>query len=444
MKQRHWTKELSRILILLAIGGLIGLVSGYLWLSLFLFAGAYIGWSLWQLKRIDDWLRRNDDSHPPETIGFWGIVCDRLFYFQRKHQRAKAQLRHELDQFHNSLSSLSEAVVLVDEQGLIAWCNASAQRNLGLRFPSDEGQSILNFLRDPSFIAFYESEGKDNEQVQIAAPVDNDRMLAVQISHFGDGNRLIFARDITEIQRLEQMRLDFVSNVSHELRTPLTVLMGYIENFEQFSAELPRMAAPLQQMSQHALRMESLLRDLLELSRLDTLPHEMHNTVVSMPRLVQMVCDEARLSSVGAGRQIVMTAPEELIIFGKQSELHIAMLNLIINALKYSPADTIVEVALLQLDTGLEFSVLDHGVGIDLLHIPRLTERFYRVDPSRANDRGGTGLGLALVKRVLSHHDAELVVSSQLGKGSRFSFVIPAHRITQAVNIDQLSRQLQQ
>ena len=442
MKQRHWTKELSRIIFWLLLAAILGTLSGYLFECLFIVAVGYIIWTLWQVKRIDDWLRQSDVTDPPETLGFWGDICDRLYRLQRKHGRVKESLRRELEQYHDSLASLSDAVVLVNKQDLITWCNKAALHNLGLHFPEDEGQPLLNFLREPAFVEFYEKGDYRGSKIQIQAPVDQERVLVVQISRFGDDNRLVFARDITEVHRLEQMRQDFVSNVSHELRTPLTVLMGYIDNFQMLSDTLPQLQKPLVQMEQHAKRMEILLRDLLELSRLETLPHEMHKTVVSLTQLVQLVCEEARNSKAGQGREVQLVCADDLLIYGKQSELHSAFLNLIINALKYSDMGDVVAVKLCHTDKGISFSVKDDGLGIDPLHIPRLTERFYRADPSRSNERGGTGLGLAIVKRVLAHHDSELNIESQLGKGSRFSCIIPIHRLAKSVDIGELSQKL--
>lgn len=427
--QNNWLKELNKVIWLILVCISVGWLLGATWRMLALGCLLYMFWTILQLKRIHEWLVENSDKDPPTASGIWGEVCDKIYYLQKKQKRIQAKLESDVAYLRDSFASLNEAVVMLNEHGNIDWCNDAAKRNLGFQFPQDEGQYLPNLLRDPMFVKYYESNNY-MDSIEIPCPINNDRCLLVQITQFGQGNRLLFARDITELHKLEEMRRDFVSNVSHELRTPLTVISGYIDNFSAFVPQLPRLEKPLQQMEQHAKRMESLLRDLLELSRLETLPHEMHKTRVSLSSLAVMVVEEAKASiPVVLHRDIQLHVEGEVKIFGQETELHSALLNLVVNACKYTLEGGRIDVRCWQDGQGAHFSVKDDGIGIDPLQIPRLTERFYRVDKSRSINTGGTGLGLAIVKRVLQRHEAELDVTSALGKGSCFTCHFPLHRV---------------
>lgn len=429
MVQNNWLNELHKVLwLVIACIGLGWLIDAP-WRVLAIGCLLYAGWTLLQLKRIHDWLVSNSNEDPPLASGVWGEVCDRIYHLQKKQRRIQAKLEGDVAYLRDSFASLSEAVVLLSGSSTIDWCNEAARHNLGFRFPEDQNQYLPNLLRDPVFVKYYESGDYDNG-VEIPCPIDNERYLFVQITRFGQGNRMLFARDITELHRLEEMRRDFVSNVSHELRTPLTVISGYIDNFMAFVPQVPKMEKPLQQMAQHAQRMESLLRDLLELSRLETLPHEMHKTPVSLTQLSKVVVEEAKAGVPSMlGRDITLQVDDDVIIYGQQTELHSALLNLVINACKYTPEGGKIDVACWKDGPGAHFSVRDEGIGIDPIQIPRLTERFYRVDKSRSINTGGTGLGLAIVKRVLQRHEAALDVTSAVGKGSTFTCHFPPHRL---------------
>ena len=318
---------------------------------------------------------------------------------------------------------------MLSSRGTIDWCNDVAKRNLGLRLPYDYNQHILNLLRNPIFVEYFENDAYQSG-VEVSAPMDNERMLFIQITRFGQGNRLLFARDITDLHRLEEMRRDFVSNVSHELRTPLTVITGYIDNLFMFVEQQPKLEKPLQQMAQHSKRMESLLKDLLQLSRLETLPNEMHVSEVSLTALIKIVVKEAEASLLeGQERHITLESKDDVSVYGSEVELHSALLNLVVNACKYTKNHGHIAVRCWFDHNGAYFSVTDDGVGIDPLEIPRLTERFYRVDKSRSINTGGTGLGLAIVKHILQHHDAELDISSIPSKGSCFSCHFAPYRL---------------
>ena len=426
--RNHWYKELSRLAWLLGGCLLLGLIIGETEYLLLAGLAGYIAWVLWQLKRIHDWLYFREHEDPPTGIGLWGYICDQIYRLQRQQREAREQLQADVEYLRASFTSLSDAVVMINRRGTIDWCNPAAVRFLGLRLPADQRQPVVNLLRDPVFIDYFE-KSDFSEPVMIAAPNDPNRSLVVQITRFGKGNYLLFARDISEILKLEQMRKDFVSNVSHELRTPLTVLAGYLDNFSLMAADNPVMQKPLTQMSKNVQRMETLLSDLLELSRLETQSNETHKTSVSLSKLVASLADEARASlPAGEERDIRLELQPDVDIYGHATELHSALSNLIINACKYTGNGGQIVIKCYQDDNGVHIAVKDDGIGIDPNEIPRLTERFYRADNSRSSSTGGTGLGLAIVKHILQRHEAELEIQSTLGKGSCFCCNFPLHR----------------
>jgi two-component system phosphate regulon sensor histidine kinase PhoR len=426
----YWLKEVYRLAIFIAIAAAVGWFFDSLWPTLCLVMFLYIAWTLYQLKGIRNWLADDSEQYPPESLGLWGEIYDKLYSLQKQQVRIQQHLEAEVQYLRDSFASLSDAVVMTNPQGAIVWCNISAKRFLGLRLPKDEGTSVLNLLRDPGFVEFYES-GDYSHTLEIVAPGDQGRRLEVEITLFGKGNRLIFARDVTDLHHLEKMRQDFVSNASHELRTPLTVISGYIENFLMLPQPLPNIEKPLQQMRQHAARMESLIRDLLELSRLETMPDEMHKTVVPLGELAQSVVEEAQASLADTEQRVFDVEVDKSIrIYGKRFELHSALLNLVVNACKYTHNNGHISVRCYQDDEGAHFVVKDDGIGIDPQHIPRLTERFYRTDSSRSINTGGTGLGLAIVKHILMRHEATLQISSDgHNKGSTFGCHFQPHRV---------------
>ena len=383
------------------------------------------------MRNVSSWLADSKFKAPPEPIGYWGDLCDELYRYQQSHEKEKNQLRADIAYLRDSFTSLTDAIVMIDPQGCIQWCNDAAQHILGLGLPQDLGQNITHLFREPAFVQFYESMNYQ-EPLKVQGPTAEEKVLKVQITTFGQGNRLIFARDITDIARLEAIRQDFVSNVSHELRTPLTVIMGYLDNFLLLSDQVPQIQAPLEQMSQQANRMSKLINELLDLSRLETLPAVQHTTVVDMALLVERIVAEVKIALEAEGKHHQLTtSTESLLVFGDETELHSVLLNLVMNACKYTPEIGTIHVsAFTQQGKGV-ISVQDNGVGIDPVDAARLTERFYRVDKSRSINTGGTGLGLAIVKRILIRHEAKLSIESQIGQGSCFICTFPPHKLAE-------------
>ena len=413
-----WLAEVRRVLLVIFAGGLLGWTIGHpqlmIAVALFLLCCFWLR-QMWKIRR---WLSEPDEE-PPESHGIWGVIYDRIYALQRENREARSQLQSSLDYLQDSFASMREGVVMLNETGAIEWSNASAERLLGLKYPTDRGQALLNLVRFPEFHEYFLA-GDFSETLQIVVPAEQEQFLQVEITPFGEGDKLVFVRDVTSIARLERMRRDFVGNVSHELRTPLTVIMGYIDTLLSTSVgSRAPMEKPLQQMQQQSKRMENLLKDLLWLSRIESVVAEEKLDQIDIVSLAEKLQDEMRNSH--PDREIVLQLDTRHKVLGDYRELDSALSNLVNNAIKYSPANSPVEISWREEQGEYLLSVKDRGIGIDSLHIPRLTERFYRVDDSRAAKTGGTGLGLAIVKHVVAAHNAELRISSQFGKGSTFT-----------------------
>jgi len=411
-----WRRELVRLFLLYAFAALAGWLAGHMLLFIAVVTTWILASWLYQLRRVERWLER-PDSEPPEATGIWGDIFDGIYHLQRVDREERGRLQTAVSYLRDSLAALDNAAVIIDPQGSIEWTNDAAKRMLGLEYPRDRGQAILNLLRIPSFHSYF-SQTDHNEALLMDSPRRAGMRLMIEITQFGAGSRLLFARDVTREQRLEGMRRDFVANVSHELRTPLTVINGYLLTLLDMQiAGDPALQRPLAQMQQQAQRMETLVRDLLWLSRLESLDNQGQDfTEVDVTQLIQELVQDALTAF--PQRKVVIAAQSNELLRGNYQQLHSAFSNLLTNALKYSDGD--VELDWSSTQRGLVFSVTDQGQGIDSVHLPRLPERFYRVDPSRSQETGGTGLGLAIVKHVLVAHGSHLEIESDIVVGSCF------------------------
>jgi two-component system phosphate regulon sensor histidine kinase PhoR len=415
-----WWRELRRVAWVLLPGLLLGwLLDAVAPVLIACVLGLLLFW-LVQLRRVAGWLVHSD-SEPPEAGGLWGDLFDGIYHLKRHDREERDRLQTTVSYLRDSFAALKDAAIMIDASGAIEWSNEAAASFLGLQYPRDRGQAILNLLRIPVFHSYF-TEGDFSIPLVIESPQNGELRLLIEITPFGKGNRLMFARDVTKMERLEEMRRDFVANVSHELRTPLTVITGYLHTLSEMELDPEgRLEKPLFQMRQQAERMESLLKDLLWLSRVESVRDNAEQTDIDMTGLLNEVREEALLSA--PGRAIRLSVDSEARLRGNYKQLYSAVSNLVFNALKYSDQD--VHVSWVGLDDRLCLSVTDRGPGIDPMHLPRLTERFYRVDRSRSQETGGTGLGLAIVKHVLAGHGARLEIDSQPGEGSTFRCVFP-------------------
>ncbi|WP_232478289.1 phosphate regulon sensor histidine kinase PhoR [Pseudomonas alkylphenolica] len=410
------------MLLLISACLLVGLLSGYYGWSLALGLALYLGWTLKQLLRLHEWLRlHKPDEAPPDGYGLWGEVFDSIYHLQRRDQRVRGRLQAVIDRVQESTAALKDAVIMLDSDGNLEWWNRAAETLLGLKTPQDSGQPVTNLVRHPRFKEYFEQENY-LEPLEIPSPINDRLRVQLHITRYGNNEHLMLVRDVTRIHQLEQMRKDFVANVSHELRTPLTVIAGYLETLLDNVEDVnPRWVRALQQMQQQGGRMQTLLNDLLLLAKLEATDYPSDNQPVAVEALLQSIKGDAQALSGQRNQRISLETTPGIFLKGSEAELRSAFSNLIFNAVKYTQDEGQIRIRWWADEQGAHLSVQDSGIGIDAKHLPRLTERFYRVDSSRASNTGGTGLGLAIVKHVLLRHRARLEISSVPGHGSTFT-----------------------
>ncbi len=415
-----WQKELWRNLGLILAGLVIGILVGNMALGLLVVLVIYTGWHLYNIHQLICWLREGRKFRPPEARGIWDDVFENIFRLQQRNRKRKRELRSMLKRFHKITVALPDATVeLRSGSDQIEWWNNAAAKYLGFESPRDSGQRISNLLRYPAFVE-YLHKGDYDQAIEMPSPVDENITLRIRVIPYSGNRRLVLARDMTRMQKLERMRQDFVANVSHELRSPLTVVSGYLETLLDAGAVETEFAGQLQSMQQQTERMNCIVDDLMLLSRLENeVPHP-DQQAVPVAALIDSIIGQGRVLSGTAEHTIVSDVDDALCIKGSESELYSAFSNLVFNAIRYTQAGGHISICWKLIDGEPVFSVEDSGAGIEAHHIPRLTERFYRIDTGRSRASGGTGLGLAIVKHVLLRHEGELEIDSEPGKGSCF------------------------
>ncbi len=418
------------LLFLFAIVVLVWVFAGALPAAVFFGIGVSLRLFLHlrNLAAFDYWLGDPDTREVPDGTGLWEDVFAQLNKLTKRRRKEREQHAAALQQMQQATSALPEGVVILDEADRIEWCNPLAERHFGLDGERDIGQQITYLARQPEFVQYLASNNFA-EPLKLRDMRHESMVLSVKLIAYGSNKRLLISRDITHFERIETMRRDFVANVSHELRTPLTVVNGFVETLQDMPNLENNMARrALQLMGDQTKRMESLVNDLLTLSRLENAQNTLHEEKVGVPELLQALLDEGRSLSNGQ-HHLRLEIESGARLTGSVSELHSAFSNLVTNAIRYTPqGGDIVLCWKEQGDGHMVFSVKDSGIGIAPQHIPRLTERFYRVDRSRSRETGGTGLGLAIVKHIAMRHQAQLDVASEEGQGSTFSIVFPAKR----------------
>lgn len=437
------------LLLLVLLGSLIGFFWGFLkhvdeaWV--WLLTGALIaGWLWWGLDamrglRVVTWLRSGDLGMAPQMMGLWGEVVERARRLLRERERQIDAGEQRLKDFLSAIQASPNGVVLLDAQTQIEWCNETAADQLGIDTQRDHMQRIGNLLRDPIFTAYMAQDDTSQAVIMEGRGSRSDRPLRVSVQRhrYGEGKQLLLTRDVTLLEQAEAMRRDFVANVSHEIRTPLTVLSGFVETLQTLNLTPEDQQRYLALMATQAHRMQTLVDDLLTLSRLEGSPIPGLHHELPLSRLMKACEQEAQglsasLSTDGQSQIIAFEMDDALahgVLLGETRELQSALSNLVSNAVRYTPADGRIQVSAQRMtDGGLQIEVQDSGVGIAAEHLPRLTERFYRVDRSRSRESGGTGLGLAIVKHVMQRHGGALHISSVLGQGSSFRLQFPSSR----------------
>ena len=410
---------------------LVGLVLGWLfvnvWIGLGLALALHLGWQLTNLFRLEWWLRHRSFADPPDVGGVFGEIIAQIVRLHRRKRFHKQRFVQLMRQLQRSTAALPNGVVILNAQREIMWFNRMAARLLDLRRTADLGLRIENLLRSPQFARYLEI-GDFASPIVIRTTTGDDCYLSLQMVPYGEGQQLLLVSDVSRQMRLEAMRKDFVANASHELRSPLTVISGYLETLSQDPALDRDLQGPVTEMRRQAERMTAIIRDLLELSRLEETDEMLGGEPIDIPPLLSMLRKDVIARPVHP-RDIKIRIDSEAQLLGDEPEIHSAFSNLVDNAAKYTPAEGSIEMRWWVDGEGAHFSVTDTGMGIPPEHIPRLTERFYRVDAGRSRTTGGSGLGLAIVKHVLQRHGAELEVQSTLGSGSRFVCHFPLVRV---------------
>jgi two-component system phosphate regulon sensor histidine kinase PhoR len=386
------------------------------------------------LAALAAWLGDPMGRPVPQGSGVWDEVLVGLYRFVRARIRREAQLSGDMQRFRSAGLALPDGVVLLDVHGHIEWCNPIASQYLGLDEQRDLGRPLVNLVRHPDLAAYLEA-GDFAEPLILRLTRGEGRVLSLAIIPYGEEQKLLLANDITLAEKVETMRRDFVANVSHELKSPLTVVAGFLETLTDGEIKLDesRRQGYLTMMREHTGRMQRLVEDLLTLSALEDSRGLSDETEVDVAALLAGVRDEAQALSAGRHR-IELDIEEPVALLANAQELRSAFNNLVSNAVRYTPADGAIRLRWGRRGANAVFSVCDTGPGIEPRHVPRLTERFYRVDRSRSRETGGTGLGLAIVKHVLTRHQATLEIESEPGEGSCFSAVFPARRVLAAAD----------
>jgi len=389
-----------------------------------------------ELKKLCDWLRDPRLDAIPHTPPDWAEPYSLLARSLRSQRKQESDLSAALQRFQQAGAAVPDGLVILDEHDAIQWCNPAAQIHFGLDYARDAGHQITFVVRTPSFVEYLRAEGHGEPLVlRLGRDAAQPAVLSVTLVPFGDRDRLLISRDITRMEAVETTRRDFVANVSHELRTPLTVVVGFMETVLDTQELPPQLVRPLGMVREQAGRMQNLVEDLLTLSRLESGDNPVAEESVDIGALLRRLRDEALALSAGRHR-VELDVPSSALVCGSADELQSAFGNLITNAVRYTPSGGSVRIAWMDRGPKASFQVADSGIGIDAEHLPRITERFYRVDRSRSRETGGTGLGLAIVKHVAVRHGAQLAMQSKVGEGSRFTIEFPESRVIRTSNGD--------
>nr|WP_319555675.1 phosphate regulon sensor histidine kinase PhoR [uncultured Vibrio sp.] len=408
---------------------IIGWIFGYMPWLLLAATVLQLVWHLHNQVRLSSWLWDEKRLTPPSGSGNWESLFNGLYRLQQRQRRKRKELTNLIRRFRNGAESLPDAVVVFRAEGNIVWCNKLAQHLLGFHWPEDSGQPISNLIRTPDFIKYLNKQDF-SEPLEMHSPINVERMLELRIVPYTEGEHLMVVRDVSQLKQLEGMRRNFFANVSHELRTPMTVLQGYLEMTEDPDMIVgPMWTKAHGVMTEQLNRMNALVNQLLTLSKIEAAPmHELED-VVNVPAMLEVLEKEAASLSGDDHHKLKFDVDESLRVFGDDDQLRSAISNLVYNAVKYTPPGANINVRWYQNAQGACLEVEDSGDGIEPQHLHRLTERFYRVDKARSRDTGGSGLGLAIVKHALSHHDSHLEIQSEVGVGSKFSFVLPGRLV---------------
>jgi two-component system phosphate regulon sensor histidine kinase PhoR len=387
----------------------------------------WVVYQLYYLQKTMQWLEDFRLEKVPHGAGTWDLIFAKIYRIAKSGEQQRQQLAETLKDFRSATQAMPDGVVTLDEDNQVIYANEQAEEQLGISNEKDGGRNLINIVRHPDFVAYLNGTDWD-KSIVLRGLRDSERVLQLQLIPYGTHQRLLMTRDITQLDRLETTRRDFVANVSHELKTPLTVLSGFLETIRELPVTEAQRNQYLGLMHAQAHRMENIVEDLLVLSKLESTNAPAQEDSIDMREMMDRLTTDANTMS-RSQHHIECTAASSAKLIGAEDELASAFSNLVSNAIRYTPAGGTIRLTWSINPEGCAvFSVEDTGPGIEPQHLPRLTERFYRVDRSRSRETGGTGLGLAIVKHVATRHQATLLIDSEVGKGSRFSMVFPEKR----------------
>jgi two-component system, OmpR family, phosphate regulon sensor histidine kinase PhoR len=421
-------QAVSRLGMALLAALLVGLATSRIALAFAVVLAIYSAVQIWNLLRLEHWLRRRRIETPPDISGLWGEVVTIVSRIYRRKQFHRARVTALLREFRRLTTAMPEGAVLLGPDHEILWFNHRAALWLGLRRKRDFGIRIENLVRHPDFVEYLRTSTQ-SDGVVVQDPGEGNRWLSFHVIRTGTAERqLLMVRDVSREQQLQSMRKDFVANASHELRSPLTVITGYLDALADDQKLDPTWSAPILEMRRQAERMSTIINDLLELSKLESGERPLDEEQIDIPGMLSLLRKET-IAQEPHPREVRLTLDSTDWLKGVESELHSIVSNLLSNAVKYTPAQGEIGLRWWTDEDGGHIAVRDTGVGIAPEHIPRLTERFYRVDSGRSRDLGGSGLGLAIVRHALQRHEASLTVDSIEGRGSTFTCHFPPHRV---------------
>lgn len=416
-----WLISVVKVAVFMTCCALLGLYINHLTLTLLFGVSGVLGLHYWRLYRLNYWLWHSKKISPPTSHGVWSHIYQGIYGANLKNRNKRKTLGEIIRRFRQGSEALPDAALIVDNSAEVTWCNRLARIELGIRWPEDMGQKVYDCINDKGFIEFFNANRFD-QPVEIISPINSSKVFELRVVPYEDDHLMILIRDVTRLTQIEKMRKDFVANVSHELKTPLTVINGYLEMLpEDGELPAPMMKKAISEMRSQSARMQSLVEELLVLSRIEASTERAFEKMVNVPQLLWQIQAEAEALNRDRLHKIFFDISPILYVYGIESELRSAFSNLIFNAINYTPNHGVIEVQWYLQGDQAKFSVRDNGDGIAAEHIDRLTERFYRVDKARARTTGGSGLGLSIVKHVLSHHNSRLEIQSEVGKGSTFS-----------------------
>ncbi|KND60358.1 Phosphate regulon sensor protein PhoR (SphS) [Candidatus Burkholderia verschuerenii] len=424
-----WTRSIVSLVLLaafcVAIAAFIGVRTALAFAVFMLVLQSFF--STYHTQRLRRLLEAPVYGEVPSALGVWGEIYYRLHKLAKRWHAQVRQVEQQHSRFIQAIQASPNGVAMLDDHDQIEWCNAIAEKHFGLDAKRDLRQHITHLVRQPDFIRYLNSQHYEEMLVMRGMGANRQRTVSVQVFPYGDNRKLVLTQDITELERTDSMRRDFVANVSHELKTPLTVLSGFLETMRELSLDEEDRMRYLDMMEQQAARMQNIVRDLLVLANLEGDMRPPGDELLDMRAVLRHLEDDAHSLSNGR-HSILFHNDDSLTVAGVETEVVSALGNLVTNAVRYTPDGGAIDVSWQRQNERAVFIVRDSGLGIPAEHIPRLTERFYRVDRSRSRDTGGTGLGLAIVKHVLQRHHAELDVKSEVGRGSTFIVRFPASR----------------